>query len=94
MTHYEILNEAVVAFGGDPTPTDGQGNVWTGRNVNQEKDSRKILLDNIALEQCLIKQYLAAERESSNLSLAELYLKIIEEKQKNIELFQQVYNSL
>ncbi len=94
MTHYEILNEAVVAFGGDPTPTDGQGNVWTGRNVNQEKNPRKILLDNIALEQGLIKQYLAAAREASNLSLAELYLKIIEEKQKNIELFQQVYNSL
>lgn len=94
MTHYEILNEAAVAFGGDPTATDGQGNVWTGRNVNQEKDPRKILLDNIALEQGLTKQYLAAAREASNLSLAELYLKIIEEKQKNIELFQQVYNSL
>lgn len=94
MTHYEILNEAVVAFGGAPTPTDGQGNVWTGRNVNQEKNPRKSLLDNIALEQGLIKQYLAAAREASNLSLAELYLKIIEEKQKNIELFQQVYNSL
>ena len=94
MTHYEILNDAIVSFGGSPTLTDGQGNVWTGRNVNQENNPKKILLDNISLEQGLIKQYLAAAREASNLSLAELFLKIIEEKQKNIELFQQIYNSL
>ena len=94
MTHYEILNDAIVSFGGNPTLTDGQGNVWTGRNVNQENNPKKILLDNISLEQGLIKQYLAAAREASNLSLAELFLKIIEEKQKDIELFQQIYNSL
>ena len=94
MQHYEILNETIVDFGGATTLTDGQGNVWTGRNVNTTKDLKRILLDNIAAEQASIKQYLNAVRESSNLSLAERLLKMIEEKQNLIQKLQTDYENI
>lgn len=94
MTHYELLSDAIVAFGGDPTLTDGMGNVWTGRNVSQITDVKQILINNIESEQEAVKQYLMATKTTGNLSLAELYLRIIEDEQLHISIFEELLKNL
>ena len=84
MMHYEMLSEAIVDFGGDPTLTDGQGNVWTGRNVNRERDVRRILQDNIRAEENGIRRLELAASRVSNISLSELLLRIVEDEKNHI----------
>ena len=76
LTHYEILSEAIVDFGGDPTLSDGQGNVWTGRNINRQKDVRQILLDDIRAEENGIRRLELVASKVNNVSLSELILRI------------------
>ena len=94
MKHYELLSEAIVEFGGNPTLTDGMGNVWTGRNISKESNVEQILKDNIKAEQNAIKQYLFAAKTTSNISLAELYLRIIEDEQQHIKLYEELLSKI
>ena len=84
MMHYEMLSEAVVDFGGDPNLTDGQGNVWTGRNINRERDVRRLLLDDIRSEENGIRRLENAASRVNNVSLSELLLRIIEDEKNHV----------
>lgn len=80
MKHYELISNAIVEFGGDPNLTNGMGDIWTGRNISTEKNAKKILIDNIRLEEGAIRDYQKAAKETNNESLARLYLRIVEDE--------------
>lgn len=94
MRHYSLLSKAIVAFGGDPNITNGIGDVWTGRNVNTQKNVRRILQDNIKAEKSAINNYQRAARETNNESLAKLYLRIAEDEALHKTLFENLLASL
>jgi bacterioferritin len=94
MDHYDVLSEAIVAFGGDPNLTDGQGNIWTGRNISTVKDVRKILENNIKAEKAAVAEYTKAARETSNDSLAALYLRIARDEALHIAVFNYLLSTL
>lgn len=94
MDHYDVLSEAIVAFGGNPNLTDGQGNIWTGRNISTVKDVRKILENNIKAEKAAIAEYTKAARETSNDSLAALYLRIARDEALHIAVFNYLLSTL
>ena len=94
MMHYEMLSEAVVDFGGDPTLTDGTGNVWTGRNINREHDVREILQDNIRAEQNGIRRLELAAASVQNVSLSQLFLRIIEDEKNHIIILNKLLETI
>lgn len=94
MHHYDLLSNAIVAFGGDPTLTDGNGNVWTGRNILTIINPKQMLLKDIAREQDAIRAYTRAARETNNLSLAQLFLRIIEDERIHIDLLEKMLSKL
>ncbi len=88
MIHYDLLSEAVVEFGGDPTLTDGRGNVWTGRNITTLTNPTEILISNIKNEKGAIENYKRAIKETDNKSLIDLYNRIIEDEKIHIQVFE------
>jgi bacterioferritin len=94
MTHYELLSEAIVDFGGDPNLTNGIGDIWTARNVNTEKNVRRILQDNIKGEEEAIIDYTRAAKQTSNESLAQLYLRIVEDERRHAETFKELLRGI
>ncbi|MDD4111267.1 MAG: ferritin family protein [Clostridia bacterium] len=84
MKHYELISKAIVEFGGDPNLTNGQGDIWTGRNVDTEKNIKRALLNNIKGEEDAIMDYTRAAKETTNQSLAALYLRIAEDETQHI----------
>ena len=85
---YRALSNAVVAFGGSPTLTDGRGNVWTGRNIVSTNNPRCMLQRNIENLETSIKNFNRALGETTNQSLQNLYIRIIEEKEKQLSALQ------
>lgn len=94
MDHYGLLSDAIVEFGGDPNLTNGQGDIWTGRNVNTEKNIKRAILDNIKAEEDAIIDYTRAAKETSNESLAALYLRIAEDEAQHIIILKNILKSL
>lgn len=94
MQHYELLSEAIIDFGGDPNLTNGIGDIWTVRNVNTEKNVRRILQDNINGEEEAIIDYTRAAKETSNESLAQLYLRIAEDEKMHAEIFKELLKNI
>lgn len=79
LKHYKLLSEAIVDFGGNPNLSNGQGDMWTGRNISTEKDIKRILRDNIRMKERNITTYKRAAGETQNTSLASLYLRLAED---------------
>ncbi len=94
MRHLEMLSDAIVAFGGDPTLTDGMGNVWTGRNVNYTTNPIKFLKNNIKSEDEAVEIYMRASRETTNESLSQLYKRIAEDEKLHAEIFQKLLDQI
>lgn len=94
MKHYKYLSRAIVAFGGNPNLTDGQGNVWTGRNISTVKDVRKILQLNIKYEELAIREYIRAAESTSNISLRNLYLRIAKDEALHLAVLRTLLDSL
>ncbi|MCI5797098.1 MAG: hypothetical protein MR024_00465 [Firmicutes bacterium] len=94
MTHFDLLSEAIVDFGGNPNLTDGRGNVWTGRNIVQLKNPREILLSNIRGEEKAIRNYQIAAAKTCNASLAALFERIILDEQDHIIIFNELLKTL
>lgn len=94
MRHLALLSNAIVAFGGDPTLTDGMGNVWTGRNVNYTTNPIKFLKNNISSEKEAVEVYMRAARETSNNSLSDLYKRIAEDEEIHSRVFQSYLDKL
>jgi bacterioferritin len=84
MTHYELLSEAIVDFGGDPNLTNGQGDIWTGRNIDTTKEVKKMLKNDIKSEEMAIVDYNRASKNTRNESLSELYLRIAKDEALHI----------
>lgn len=94
MQHYELISEAIVDFGGDPNLTNGQGDIWTGRNVNTEKNIKRAILDDIKSEEDAIMDYTRASKETNNESLAALYLRIAEDEAQHIIVLKNILKIL
>jgi len=84
MEHYELLSEAIVDFGGDPNLTNGQGDIWTGRNIDTTKEVKRMLKNDIKSEKMAIADYNRAAKDTRNESLAELYLRIAKDEALHI----------
>lgn len=90
LNHYVALSNAVVSLGGSPTLTDGRGNVWTGRNVPNAINPKRILELNVKAKQNEIDSLYRAARETENESLRLLFLKIAEDNELHLEIYEKL----
>lgn len=90
LKHMQAVSNAIVSLGGTPNLTDGKGNVWTGRNVSTATNPKRILQINAKFEKDSIDSLSRAARETNNESLRQLYLKISEDEELHLELFEKL----
>lgn len=77
MTHYELLNEAILVLGGNVEVTDGNGTFFSTKFVEYEKNIYKFLQIDINNEYEAAEAYTrTAEATSANGNLSELLLQI------------------
>lgn len=93
MKHHSLLGEAIVAVGGDPI-MGGSTCFWSGSNVNYSQNPIQFLQNNIAAEQQAICNYRRAAATINNASLSELFLRIIQDEELHIEIFNQLLEGL
>ncbi len=89
MKHLELLAEAIVEFGGDPSYINSRGQFWSGIYVDREKDVCRILKNGIRAETAAIGDYSMAATRVKNSSLRDLLLRIAQDEQHHKMLLEQ-----
>ena len=93
MKHHSLLGKAIVDVGGDPI-MGGSTCFWSGSNLNYSKNPICFLQNNIAAEQQAICNYRRAAACIDNASLSELFLRIIQDEELHIEIFNDLLENL
>ena len=93
MRHHALLGEAIVKMGGDPI-MGGSTCFWSGSNVNYAQNPIRFLLNNIVAEQQAICNYRRAASCINNASLSELFLRIAQDEELHIEIFDELLENL
>jgi len=91
MTHFELLGELIVNFGGDPIIGASQGplfSYWTGKNVSNEKCVEKILCEDIRSEKVAIQTYRERKCQICNRNAQAVLDRIILDEQCHLELLE------
>ena len=93
MKHHSLLGEAIVKVGGDPI-MGGSTCFWSGSNLSYTQNPIQFLQNNISAEQQAICNYRRAAACINNASLSELFLRIIQDEELHIEIFNELLESL
>ncbi|MDE6275247.1 MAG: manganese catalase family protein [Clostridia bacterium] len=93
MRHHSLLGEAIVKMGGDPI-MGGSTCFWSGSNVNYNQNPICFLQNNISAEQQAICNYRRAAACVNNVSLSELFLRIAQDEELHIEIFNELLEGL
>ena len=93
MKHHSLLGEAIVKMGGDPI-MGGSTCFWAGSNLNYNQNPICFLQNNIAAEGQAICNYRRAAACINNVSLSELLLRIAQDEELHIEIFNELLEGL
>ncbi len=94
MTHLDMLMHAITDFGGVPKYEDSRGNAFTTQYTNYTQRLREMLDNNIMAEKNTIEEYESAINKVKNVSLKDLFRRIIEDEQRHIEIFKYLRDSV
>ena len=93
MMHHSLLGEAIVKVGGDPI-MGGSTCFWSGSNLNYTQNPICFLQNNICAEQQAICNYRRVASCINNASLSELFLRIAQDEELHIEIFNDLLEHL
>ena len=93
MKHHSLLGEAIVKVGGNPI-MGGSTCFWSGSNLNYSQNPICFLQNNIAAEQQAICNYRRAAACINNASMSELFLRIVQDEELHIEIFNELLETL
>ena len=94
MEHMELLMDAIIAFGGNPTYSNSQGQPFNANYINYSTKLKDMLDANISGEEQAIKNYYKAQQLVSNMSLKELLARIVEDEQLHLQAFKTLRNTV
>jgi len=94
MMHIEMLMQAIKTFGGVPKYQDAQGVNFNSGFVYGSTKLKEMLDANIMGEQKAIEDYTNAINKVGNLSLKNLFKRIIEDEQLHIKVFKTIKNNV
>lgn len=100
MKHHEIVAKILVKCGIDPKNCiyiDGNSNLcdyWKASSVSYEKTLLRMFESNILLEQRAIEDYNQVLKETDNVNLKQIIVKILQEEYVHLEYFKNVLELL
>ncbi len=95
MKHLEILGLLIKELGLTPFYVGVKNNTtkwWSGEYVNYEKEWKKILLDNIGLEELAIQNYQKVIEKTKDEHVRHILKRIILDERLHIEIFSKLYS--
>ncbi len=95
MMHLDILGKMIVLLGGNPKCQAVQQNqwiFWSGNMVNYNREKKKMLLYNIALEQYAVDTYTTHAKIIQDPYVSALLLRIVEDEKLHVHLFRDYLN--
>ena len=90
--HMDLIGNAIIAFGGNPRFTNGQGTPWSSRMIDYTTDKNAFLTNNIRREERAIREYEKTITKVTNESLRQLFREIIADKRNHILILQGLLN--
>ena len=93
MRHHALLGDAIVKVGGNPI-MGGSTCFWSGSNVNYSQNPICFLQNNISAEEQAMCNYRRVASCINNASLAELLLRIAQDEELHIEIFNELLEGL
>lgn len=94
MMHLDMLMHAITSFGGTPEYADSQRNFFNANMVNYTGKLKDILDANIQGETMAIENYTQAIQRVNNQSLKDLFLRIIEDEKRHVEIFKTIRDNV
>lgn len=94
MMHLDMLMHAITDFGGTPDYVDSQGKYFSTNVVNNTTKLREMLDNNIQGETMAIENYKQAIERVDNESLKQLFMRIIEDEFRHIEIFKRLRDNV
>lgn len=85
-THMQQLVNAIIAFGGCPKYTNGQGSPWSARHINYINNTTSQIQNNIKREEFAIKEIEKIIALSLNTSLTNVLQQIVNDKKSYIQI--------
>ena len=94
MMHLDMLMHAIADFGGNPEYKDAQGNFFNTSTLNYTNKLKEMLDNNIRAETLAIENYQMAIDRVKNQSLKDLFVRIIEDEKRHIEIFKTIRDTV
>ena len=94
MMHLDMLMHAISDFGGIPKYEDAQGNFFNTANLNYGVKLKDMLDNNIKAENIAIESYKMAITRVKNQSLKDLFMRIIEDEMRHVEIFKRIRDNV
>lgn len=94
MMHLDMLMHAISDFGGVPKYEDANGNFFNAGTLNYTMKLKEMLDNNIRAETVAIENYEMAINRVKNQSLKDLFMRIIEDEKRHIEIFKKIRDNV
>lgn len=94
MMHLDMLMHAITDFGGVPKYEDAQGNFFNTANLNYGVKLKDMLDNNIKAESLAVENYKMAINRVKNQSLKDLFMRIIEDEMRHLEIFKRIRDNV
>lgn len=94
MMHLDMLMHAISDFGGVPKYEDANGNFFNAGTLNYTMKLKEMLDNNIKAETIAIENYEMAINRVKNQSLKDLFMRIIEDEKRHIEIFKNMRDNV
>lgn len=88
MQHINLLQNAIMAFGGQPKYISPRGIYYSARSVDYASDFAPMLLSDISSEKAAVKAYKDAAELVSDNELKELLLRIMEDEELHCKILE------
>lgn len=94
MMHLDMLMHAITDFGGIPRYEDSQGNFFNTAMLNYSLKLKEMLENNIKAETMAIENYKTAIAKVPNVSLKQLFERLIEDEMRHLEIFKRIRDNV
>ena len=89
MIHLDLLGDAIVALGGNPSFDNGQY-YWSAKNVNYATEYREMLKVSLEAEQTAIANYEKHIARTNNESVKALLRRIVKDEELHVRFFSEL----
>ena len=94
LLHQQLLSDAILMSGGDPTYSNSQNKWIGGRQIDYVKDIKQILSFDIELKEKIIIDYKIAIAKIDNLEIKKLLASILQDEEIHLRKLRKLQTSI